>query len=366
MLKVLVCSDSFKGTLDSKKIASLCSTLVERKYRESIDLSTVVLADGGEGSLEAFDRVVKGKLVKAKTVDAEGSPIETEYLCFDKRNAMIEVAKIVGLPLIQNKIEREKRTTEGIGRVIKDAIGRGVSTIYLCLGGTSTNDFGLGMLRALGLKALNGEGAEAKDLSSISSIDESELKATIDGVRFIGLSDVNNPLTGPRGATYTFGPQKGYSQEELDRLEKGMAHLNGLIMEKKGLDLSSFPGAGAAGGLGGAIYAFLGGELRSGIDTLLQEIHFESLAKEADYVVTGEGCFDDQSLNGKVISGILRYVDPSKLVIICGKSKVQNDAFRVFETSAGINDFQKIKTMAAELYVRTFDKFLQSVLRKED
>ena len=362
MKKILICSDSFKGTLSSKEISSIANSLVNDKYKKHIDLSSLLIADGGEGSLEAFKSIVNGKYEYIDTLDAENNKIIAPYLLFDNDKAIIEVSKVIGLPLIKNSIEKTKRTTKGLGILIKDAIKKGAKTIYICLGGSSTNDFGIGMVEELGLIVNNKTNLVADDLQSINDFDDSKLIKLIKDVKFIGLSDVTNPLIGKNGATYVFGPQKGYNFEELCQLEKGMCHINSLVKLKKHIDLSTISGSGAAGGIGGCIYSLLNGKLQSGIDTLLELANFKEIIKDKDYIITGEGSFDNQSLNGKVISGILKYVDKNKLVIICGKSKIADKSYRILETSDGISDFNYIKANAKEMYKNTLDEFFKSII----
>ena len=362
MKKILICSDSFKGTLSSKEISSIANSLVNDKYKKHIDLSSLLIADGGEGSLEAFKSIVNGKYEFIETIDAENNKIIAPYLLFDNDKAIIEVSKVIGLPLIKNSIEKTKRTTKGLGILIKDAIKKGAKTIYICLGGSSTNDFGIGMVEELGFKVNNKTNLVANDLQSINDFDDSKLIKLIKDVKFIGLSDVTNPLIGKNGATYVFGPQKGYNFEELSQLEKGMCHINSLLKLKKHTDLSTISGSGAAGGIGGCIYSLLNGKLQSGIDTLLELANFKEIIKDKDYIITGEGSFDNQSLNGKVISGILKYVDKNKLAIICRKSKIADKSYRILETSNGISDFNYIKANAKEMYKNTLDEFFKSII----
>ena len=362
MTNIILCSDSFKGTLSSNDIANIGKELINNKYSEKIKLTTLLIADGGEGSLEAFSSVLKGEKIFVDTIDAEYEAINVPYFFFDENKAIIEVSKIIGLPMIKNTIKNTKRTTKGIGIVIKHAIKKGAKTIYICLGGTSTVDFGIGMLEELGLKINHKNDLCAEDLITIDDYDDQELIKTIKNVNFIGLTDVNNPLVGKNGAAYIFGPQKGFKNDELDNIEKGMINIANIINRKKNIDLSTYKGSGAAGGIGGAICSVLNGTLKSGIDTLLELANFKELVKKNDIVITGEGSFDSQSLNGKVISGILKYVNEEKLVIICGRNKIKDSKIRIIETSNGIKDMEYIKLHAKTMYQEALDKFLQELI----
>ena len=362
MTNIILCSDSFKGTLSSNDIANIGKELINNKYSEKIKLTTLLIADGGEGSLEAFSSILKGEKIFVDTIDAEYEAINVPYFFFDGNKAIIEISKIIGLPMIKNTIKNTKRTTKGIGIVIKHAIKKGAKTIYICLGGTSTVDFGIGMLEELGLKINHKNDLCAEDLITIDDYDDQELIKTIKNVNFIGLTDVNNPLVGKNGAAYIFGPQKGFKNDELDNIEKGMINIANIINRKKNIDLSTYKGSGAAGGIGGAICSVLNGTLKSGIDTLLELANFKELVKNNDIVITGEGSFDSQSLNGKVISGILKYVNEEKLVIICGRNKIKDSKIRIIETSNGIKDTEYIKLHAKTMYKEALDKFLQELI----
>ena len=362
MINIILCSDSFKGTLSSSDIAKIGKDLVDSKYKDKVKLTTLLIADGGEGSLEAFSSFLEGENIFVDTIDAEYRKINVNYFLSKENIAIIEISKIIGLPMIKNTIKNTKRTTRGIGIVIKDAIKRGAKTVYICLGGTSTVDFGIGMLEELGLKIDKKRDLCSEDLISIDDYDDKELLNNIRGVTFIGLSDVNNPLTGKYGASYTFGPQKGFKRQELFNIEKGMINISNIIKRKKNIDLSTYRGSGAAGGIGGAICSILNGTLKSGIDTLLELADFKNLVKENDIVITGEGSFDSQSLNGKVISGILKYVNKDKLVIICGRNKIEDSNIKIIETSNGISDMKYIKLHAKEMYQAALDKYLEDIV----
>lgn len=361
MKNVLLCSDSFKGTLSSKDIANIGKELVTNKYSNKINLTTLLIADGGEGSLDAFSSFLKGEMIFVDTIDAEYNQINVPYFLFDKDKAIIEISKIIGLTMIKNKIKRTKRTTKGIGIIINEAIKKGAKTIFLCLGGTSTVDFGIGMLEELGLKVEKRFNLTSEDLLYIDDYDDSALKNNIDGINFIGLSDVNNTLIGENGAAHIFGPQKGFTKNELDQIEQGMIKISSTIKRKTNIDLSNFKGSGAAGGIGGAVCSILNGTLKSGIGTLLELSNFEDLVKKNDLIITGEGSFDSQSLNGKVISGILKYVEKNKLIIICGRNKIVDSELKIFETSKGIKDMEYIKIHAKEMYQDTLDEVLKKL-----
>lgn len=288
MKRVLIASDSFKGTLSSSEIISLCSKVVREKFSSEISLSSLLIADGGEGSLDAICSFLQGERIQTKAIDSCERMIETEYFYQrEEKTAFIEVAKVLSLPHVDPSFPKRKRTTRGVGMLIRDAIQKGAKRIYLFLGGTSTNDFGISLLEELGVK-FNVSHVSAESLLEITDFSTEAFDSLIQGVEFIGLSDVENPLLGNQGATYVFGPQKGYSKD-LCLLEEGMSHFASLIKEKKGIDVSFQKGAGAAGGLGACILSFFHGKLQSGIDTMLNLASFDEKAKDADFVITGEG-----------------------------------------------------------------------------
>ncbi|MBS7383912.1 MAG: glycerate kinase [Bacilli bacterium] len=255
MKRVLIASDSFKGTLSSSEIISLCSKVVREKFSSEISLSSLLIADGGEGSLDAICSFLQGERIQTKAIDSCERMIETEYFYQrEEKTAFIEVAKVLSLPHVDPSFPKRKRTTRGVGMLIRDAIQKGAKRIYLFLRGTSTNDIRIYMLEELGVK-FNVSHVSAESLLEITDFSTEAFDSLIQGVEFIGLSDVENPLLGNQGATYVFGPQKGYSKD-LCLLEEGMSHFASLIKEKKGIDVSFQKGAGAAGVLGACIISF--------------------------------------------------------------------------------------------------------------
>lgn len=361
MKNVLVCSDSFKGTLTSLDIISIAKEVIENDFKDIYKGYYLPLADGGEGSLDVISSLTDGEMINIETIDAEGSSIKVPYFISKDNQAYIEIAKIVGLPNIKNKIPRLERTSKGIGIVIEDALKRKVSSINIFLGGSSINEMGVGLLQYLGVDFNIKEPLNAKSIKDIYSFDAVKLKEKIKGVQFNCFSDVTNPLLGINGATYTFGKQKGYSLEELDYLEKELTHAAKLIKEKTNIDISNIRGTGAAGGLGACFYYFFNAKINSGIEEILKLSNFESLAKKADLIITGEGCFDSQSRNGKAIDGILKHASKEKIAIICGISKLDDPSIKIYETSSKDMSFEYIKKNAKTLYKETLIKVLNEL-----
>lgn len=306
-MKFLFASDSFKGTLTSEEIIEILTETAKEVF-EDCACAGVPVADGGEGTVDAVVKAMHGSL---RTVTVHGplmEPVEASYGVFDG-HAVIEMAAASGLPMVpadrRNPLET---TTCGTGELIQDALEQGYQDIAIAIGGSATNDGGMGAMAALGIRFLDADGREltgfGKDLGRVADIDVAGLHPAAKTARFTVMCDVTNPLTGPDGATYTFGKQKGGTPEILDRLEKDMVSYAGLMFEKTGVDADRIAGAGAAGGLGAALKVFLNAEMKSGIDTVLDLIGFDRLLKDVDLVITGEGRMDWQSAFGKVPSGI--------------------------------------------------------------
>ncbi len=365
MKHVLIASDSFKGTLSSSDIVEIAKRLVEKKYSKDIILDLQALGDGGEGSLEAVASIKGGDILQIKTFDAEMHPINAPLLLFDKGDsAFIEVASVVGLPLIKGDVDPLDRTTKGLGVLIKEAIACGVKRIYVGLGGSSTNDLGIGTLQELGLDFGLGHVIAIKDALEVKKLEKEAFEKAISGVEFICLSDVSNPLLGKRGATYVYGRQKGYG-DCLPFLEERMGHLAKLFERKLGLPFASSLGAGAAGGLGGAFLSFFKAKMESGIDTLLLWANMEQRVKQADLLISGEGCFDEQSLNGKLLSGILEICPKEKLYLIVGKSTFVQSGLHVYQTSKPGESYEEIKLNARQEYENALDKVLSEFISKD-
>ena len=307
-MKFLFASDSFKGTLSSEQIITLLDAAAKNLFPDCETMG-IPVADGGEGTIDAVISVLHGSIYE---VDVHGPLMEEVVSRYGETGngaAVIEMAAASGLPMVPvDKRDPRVTTTYGTGELIKTALDRGCRDITIAIGGSATNDGGMGAMRALGIRFLDENGEElsgcGNDLARVADIDISGLHSAVKDARFTIMCDVNNPLTGPDGATYTFGKQKGGSPEILDELEQGMIHYAALIREKVGTDVDQIPGSGAAGGLGAAFCVFLKAEMKSGIETVLDLIHFDELLEGVDLVITGEGRIDWQSAFGKVPSGI--------------------------------------------------------------
>lgn len=311
--------DSFKGTLSSAKTAELLARAAS-EVMPTATHTAIPMADGGEGTQDALVAALGGTSVAVTTHGmAMGSPDhasvdEASFGVLPNGTAVIEMAQVAGIrqsTLLPQDVARYG--TFGVGELIRAALDRGCGHIIVTLGGSGTNDGGMGMMQMLGARLLDEDGSElsgiAANLGCVRSIDLSGMDSRIAHTRFTAMCDVDNPLTGSDGATYTFGPQKigrplGWKDDVLNELETGMVGYEGVLEHTFGRKVGSVPGAGAAGGLGAACLAFLGAELKPGIDTVLDLVGFDELLKQTDLVVTGEGRLDAQTAHGKVVCGI--------------------------------------------------------------
>lgn len=308
--KILVCADSFKGSLSSLEVANACCEGI-LKAIPLADVQIFGLGDGGEGSVDAIRKTLGGVTCSTIINGPLGEHVTATYLTsVDGKVAYIEVSSAVGLSLVPQSLRNPMETsTYGVGEIIIDAYRRGCTRFIVGLGGSATNDGGVGMLQALGYRFFDKNGCEVgrggKVLQSITSFSVPS-DSFLSEVDFLALCDVNNPLTGPDGAASVFGPQKGATPEMVVELDKGLANF-ATVIRRAGLeDVEKYPGAGAAGGLGAAFKAFLDARLCSGVDTILELNGFHRALKSASLVITGEGAIDGQTLRGKAPFGVLK------------------------------------------------------------
>ncbi len=307
-MKFLFASDSFKGTLSSDQTIELL-TKAAREVFGSCETSGVPVADGGEGTTDAVVKARSGEII---TVPVHGPLMEMEqgfYGRLSDTEAILEMAAASGLPMVpEEKRNPLNTTTYGTGELLKAALDAGYTEIAIAIGGSATNDGGMGFASALGIRFLDQDGqvleGRGEDLEKVAHIDMSGLDPAVQKAHFTVMCDVTNPLCGPDGATYTFGKQKGGTPEILDRLEKGMQNYRDVIIREFGINPDEIKGSGAAGGLGAALKVFLHAEMKSGIETVLDLIDFDARLEDVDLVVTGEGRTDWQSCFGKVMQGV--------------------------------------------------------------
>lgn len=323
MKKIVIAPDSFKGSLTSSQVADSVERGVRGVYPKAL-IKKFIIADGGEGSMEAIVSSLGGEFISAKVHDPLMRGINARYGVVNS-TAVIEMAAASGLPLLSRE-ERDptKTTTFGTGELILDALKRGCSSFIICIGGSATNDAGIGMLCALGYRFLDNSGVEllpiGESLIKIAKIDSSNVAKELQEATFTVACDVTNPFYGKEGAAYVFAPQKGASPLMVEMLDAGLKNFSRVIQNELGFNISMVEGAGASGGLGGALIAFLGAELKPGIELILDTVGFNSALEGADLVITGEGKLDKQTTMGKAPMGVLNRAKKFgiPIIAICG------------------------------------------------
>lgn len=308
MEKILLVPDSFKGTLSSRQVCQVMAGQLRRFFPQA-QVKSIPVADGGEGSVEAFLAAAGGERRTRTVTGPFGEPVEAFYgVLGDGRTAVIEMAACAGLPLAEGRLNPERATTYGVGELLLAAKEAGCTKAILGLGGSCTNDGGAGAAAALGAKFTRADGAAfiptGGTLGEIAALDVSPVAQALQGMELTAMCDIDNPLYGEAGAAAVFAPQKGADAAMVARLDAGLRHLGQVSARCLGRDFSHLPGAGAAGGLGFGMAAFCGAQLRMGIDAVLDAVGFDSLLPGTDVVFTGEGKIDSQSARGKVVSGV--------------------------------------------------------------
>lgn len=322
MKKIIIAPDSFKETMTNIEVANIVYKQLKDKYPDC-EYKLFPIADGGEGSLNSF-ATIGGNIKKCNVMCANGKIDEVSYMLYND-TIIIEVAQIVGFKYKDDDTTPANTTTFGLGEVLVEALKFGLKKVYFCLGGTITNDGGCGLASALGIKFYDEQNNEfiptGETLHRINKIDNRLFLDKYSDVEIIGLCDVINPLYGINGASYIFAPQKGASSKMVVELDLALHHLANIVKRDLLVDKALTEGSGAAGGLGFAITSMLNGKLKKGIDTILDLINFDAELTNECMVITGEGKLDSQSLNGKVISGILNRTCKydCDVVVICGK-----------------------------------------------
>ena len=319
-MKIVIASDSFKGSMSSLDVATAASAGVIEVYPDS-EIISVNVADGGEGTVEAIVDALGGEIVKVQVSDPLGRKIETSYGIAGE-TAILEMAAASGLPLLTVEERNPWATsTLGTGEMIMDAIARGCRKFLVGIGGSATNDAGVGMLQAMGFRFYDANGELITQgcggmLGSIARIDDSLVSAAVKEAQFTVACDVDTPFCGPEGAAPVFAPQKGADDEMVKRLDEGMASFAKVITEKYAIDIVPVAGAGAAGGMGGAFRAFLGATLKKGIDMVLDAIDFDTTIQGANLVITGEGKVDFQTAKGKTAAGVLNRAKQQHIPVV--------------------------------------------------
>ena len=330
MKKIVVASDSFKGCLSSMQVADA----VERAVLQACpacDVIKIDVADGGEGTMDALQHTLGGHKIWLEVSDPLGRPVRASYVILeDGTSAVVEMAVASGLPLLSPEERNPLETsTYGTGQLIADALNKGCRKFLIGIGGSATNDAGMGMLQALGYRFTDAQGNVlcgcGESLEKVASIDASSASPALKESEFIVACDVDAPLYGPKGAAYVFAPQKGADTETVERLDNGLKHFSEVAAKSKGAieDYAQTPGAGAAGGLGFGLMTFLNARLVSGINMVLDAIGFDSIIKDADLIITGEGRIDSQTLAGKTPYGVLQRAKLQGIPVVAIGGSVQ-------------------------------------------
>lgn len=350
MRKYLLIPDSFKGTMSSSEICEIMEKAIKANDPEAAVIS-IPVADGGEGSVDAFLKAMKGEKITVTVKSPYFDDMEAFYGLIDNGDtAVIEMAACAGLPLVENNPDPSKTTTYGVGQLMEDAIRRGCKKIIMGLGGSCTNDAGTGAAAALGIVFHNKDGKAfipvGGTLKDIAHIDTTKLIPELKNTELVTMCDIDNPLFGENGAAYIFAPQKGASPNIVKELDDGLRHLDQVIQSELKLQLSDLKGAGAAGGMGCGMVAFFGSTLQMGIETVLDTVKFDELLHDADYVISGEGKIDTQSIRGKVVIGIANRTKKAKVPLIAIVGDIGDGIEEAYEK--GVSGIFSINRVAVE------------------
>lgn len=344
MKKIVIASDSYKGTMSSLEVCDIVKAGILNIFHEA-QVVSIPIADGGEGTVDAFLSAVGGEKINVKVKGPFFEVIESYYgILVDKKTAVIEMAAASGLPLAGENKNPLITTTYGTGQLILDALEKGCTKIIIGVGGSATNDGGIGMAAALGVRFSDKEGNnvsyDGNGMGKIHTIDMKDLDNRIKNCNIEVACDVDNPLYGKEGAAYIYAPQKGADEEMVKVLDDNLRLYASKVKEYLNLDVQLLEGAGAAGGLGAGLVAFLGAKLRSGIDIVLDNANFENEIKDADLIITGEGKIDSQSVRGKVPIGVAKRSKKYNVPVMAIVGWIDDDIDSVYDM--GINSIFSI------------------------
>jgi len=344
-MKIVIAPDSFKGSLTALEVSDAIEQGIREIFPES-EIVKIPMADGGDGTAHCLVNATGGKILIEKVTGPLGDEVLASYgILGDKKTAVIEMAEASGLTLVpENRRNPLVTTTYGTGQLIKFALDQGCRKMIIGIGGSATNDGGAGMVQALGAKLLDKDGEEigfgGGELKKVFRIDTKYLDNRLSETKVLVASDVSNPLCGPQGASRIYGPQKGATPEVIEELDESLAYFAGIIKRDLNKDVKDIPGAGAAGGLGASLIAFLNAELRPGIEIIIEIVKLEQAIKGADLVITGEGKIDSQTIYGKAPIGVAKIAKKYHIPVIAVAAIIGNDADIVYQY--GINTLLKI------------------------
>tara|TARA_R110002049_G_scaffold616_7_gene3552 strand:- start:11806 stop:12930 length:1125 start_codon:yes stop_codon:yes gene_type:complete len=373
-LKIVIAPDKFKNSLTGIVFCEIVEKEILKK-NSNIEVVKLPLADGGDGTIEVVNFYLQGKVVEVTVNNPFFKPVKASYLYSENsKTAFIEMAEASGVKLLdKTEFDCINATTFGTGEMIVDAINKGVKTIILGVGGSATNDCGIGMASALGYQFLDKNNNLVKpigaNLSKIKSINASEIHQGISNVDFKIACDVTNPLYGKNGAAYVYGGQKGASEKEIILLNKGLEDFAKILNDVFTIDVQSVKGAGAAGGMGIASKLFLNGSLKPGIQLVKNLANFDKKIKNANWIITGEGKLDSQTLSGKTIQGVLESAQKQKINVaaFCGKIELTNNELKeigieygkdIMSNSKNLDDAMNNSSKYLKILAKNFLKFL--------
>lgn len=367
-MKIVICPNSFKGALTSLEISSIIAKEI-KKFIPSSEIIKFPIADGGDGTLEVLKNLIGGKYIKTFAKDPLGREIETKYLKKESI-AYIEMAKISGLALLkENEKNPMETTTYGLGELIKDAIKRKCKKIFIGVGGSATNEGGIGALTALGFKFIDKNGnilypGKGRNLISIEKVEYPEEYENLKKVKFTILADVNNPLYGKNGASFVYGRQKGATEKMIKILDDGLRHYAKIIKKYTGIQVNKIKSSGAAGGIVAGFVSFLSADVVSGIEEILNLGSFESKIKDANLIITGEGKIDKQTFYGKGVGIILNYSIKYKIPTVVLAGKIEEEIYK-FTNNPYISLFSIVQgPVSLEESIRKTRKYIKTKIRE--
>lgn len=370
MKKIVIAPDSFKGTMSAGEVCRILSGAV-RKLCPEAEITCIPMSDGGEGLVEACLSLTGGERRYAEVSGPQGESLTAEYGILPGETAVMEMASCAGLPLMEGNLQPLHASTYGVGQLIAHISAKGYRKLLMGLGGSATNDCGIGMAAALGYRFFDAEGKVLLPYAyQLGNVEHIAVPKTLPDVEIIAACDVNNPLCGERGAAAVFGPQKGLRPEQIGPLDGAMAHFAAVMEQELGLAVKDIPGAGAAGGLGAGVLAFLGAELKPGIELLLDSAGFDRLLEGASLVITGEGRLDGQSISGKVPVGVAGRAKKYgiRCIALCGclgKNAAQTLEYGIsacYAASDGTKNIEELKQSCFDDLAALAEKILPAYL----
>ena len=351
-MKIILAPDKFKGSLTG---IEFCDAVAEgiQSVLPQAEIIKIPLADGGDGTIDILEYHFHGERIEIEVNDPLFRPIKASYFFMKSTaTAYIEMAEASGMKLLTNDEQNcMYTTTYGTGELILDAIDRGAKTIVLAIGGSATNDCGIGMANALGYTFYDNNGNDiipiGKNVSVIEKMDSSKVNTSLKKVTFKVACDVTNPLYGTQGAAFVYARQKGASDHEVNILNVGLEHFAKMILTKSNIDLQKIEGTGAAGGMGAGALVFLNADLHSGIDLMKEMVDFDNKIKKADWIITGEGKLDDQTLSGKTINGVITSANKYNIpvVALCGSISLQQESLKTMGISYAASILDRSKSL---------------------